>query len=382
MNASDVLSTPVDPRAEMIPAIQVPASNGYTDILNRKIAEGTRAAAGVIERIHTEAPKDQIVRLAAVKFTAEADGLGIGVGDDAYRPSRYALDQIAERVSVPSKYLRALVGTLSPGEQGDPESDVVVDAWQRELAAHTLTQHYSHEAGRGLVRSVKGQLRGWLSDRYRRLDSRPLVDTLVQESDKVGAIPMDGCATETRVALKVVIPRVMEPVPGEYLVYGVEWSNSDYGNGTNSIRAFALRVACLNGMTRENLLREIHLGGRLNEELGFSDRTYRLDTAASVSAVRDVVKGALGPVGMQSLTDKIQAAAAKPYSAKELARAVRNVPKATGQKIVEAYESQDVVNLPPGETAWRASNAVSWIARHAKDAEARLDLERLAGTLA
>ncbi len=65
----------------------------------------------------------------------------------------------------------------------------------------------------------------------------------------------------------------------------------------------------------------------------------------------------------------------------QLSSAAKTFPKATQRAILDAFGSQDVVNLPPGNTAWRASNAISWIARHAEDPEQRLDLERAAGSL-
>ena len=244
-----------------------------------------------------------------------------------------------------------------------------------------LSRHFSHDKGRVLVRSVRGTMRACLSDKYRRLDMRPLAEAMVEEAQKADAIPCDGLITDTRVALKIIHPEIIEPVPGEFMVYGVEWSTSDFGNGCNSIRAFALRAACLNGMTRENILRQIHLGSRFSDDVELSERTYQLDTKASVSAVRDVVRGALGPAGIDNMTSKIVGAASKTYSSKQLAAVLKNLPKAQAKSIVDAYESDDVINLPAGDNAWRASNAVSWIARHTADAEARLDLERVAGSL-
>ena len=70
-------------------------------------------------------------------------------------------------------------------------------------------------------------MRGWLSDRYRRLDSRPFFEALAEEAVRAGAVPVDGVVTETRVALKLVLPEILEPIPGEFLVIGGEWSNSD-----------------------------------------------------------------------------------------------------------------------------------------------------------
>jgi hypothetical protein len=350
-------------------------SNPYRNVLDNKIAAGARSAANVIERIHADVPTDQIAGVKALSFVSSVVGeasasFWVHVGENVYTMSDHALAQVAEKGGVPASYIKDMARAEGDGA-----------GWKRELAARVLGEHYSHAEGRVLARSVRGQLRGLLSDRYRRIDSRPLVDALATEAQSLGAVPVDGVATDTRVALKVILPDVIEPVPGEFLAYGLEWSTSDYGNGTHSVRAFALRVACLNGMTRENLLRQIHLGGKLHEEIAFSDRTHRLDTAASVSALRDVVRGTLSPRGVEAMSFAIRKAADKEYSAKQLATAVRALPKADQKSIVDAYESADVINLPPGNTAWRASNAISWVARHTEDAEKRLELERAAGTI-
>ncbi len=342
----------------------------YHAILQKKIDEGSKRAASVIEMIHTQQPVDVIAPTRALAFAAQAperNRVQVIVGDAMLSPSDYAIGQLAGRAGVPTQYLREMM----TGE-----------GWQRELATRILTDHFGNgKAERVLTRAVNGQLRGVLSDRFRRIDSRPLVDALATVAQGFGAVPVDGVVTETRCALKLLMPQIVEPVPGEYMVYGGEWSNSDYGNGTHSFRSFALRVVCLNGMTRENLLREIHLGGRLSENVSYSDRTHRLDTATSVSALRDVLRGALSPAGIESISEGVRALHAKKMSGAQLMTATKSAGKAAQKAISEAFESLDVINLPAGETAWRASNAVSWVARHTEDAEARLDLERLAGSI-
>lgn len=345
----------------------------YHAILQSKIDAGARRAASVIEEIHKNQPTDRIARTDKIGFGAAEQGPGgvgivVKVGDTELRPSDFALGQLAERAGMPTAYLRELATAAEP--------------WKRDLAAHALARHTANGAAeRVLVRSVGGQLRGWLSDRFRRLDSRPLVDALAAEAQALGAIPIDGTATETRVALKVLLPEVLEPIPGEFLVRGGEWSNSDYGNGVHGFRRFDLRVTCLNGATRENVLRQIHLGGRLGDDIQYSNRTLMLDTKASVSALRDVVRGVLGPASKDAFVESIKAAHAKKMGSAALKVATKNLDKKTQKAVVDAFESEDVINLPAGETVWRASNAISWIARHTEDAEKRLDLERAAGAL-
>jgi hypothetical protein len=367
-----VTNTPLEPATPTVTRLSddSPDAARYRAILQRQIDEGARRAADVITTIERDQPRDQIVRARAAGFdVAPTHGIRVRVADDWYQPTDFALGQIAGRAGVPLPYLRELAAPQSA-------------PWQHQLASEILGQHHSNAGDvRVLVRSVRGQLRGWVSDKYRRLDSRPLVDALASEARSAGAVPIDGVATETRVAIKVILPRILEPIPGEFLVYGGEWSNSDFGNGTHSFRTFALRVVCLNGMTRENLLKQVHLGARLSEEIEFSDRTHRLDTAASVSALRDVVRGALGPAGRDRMIEHIRAAHDRAMSKAQLSTATRTIPKQVQKSVVDAFESPDVINLPEGNTAWRASNAISWVARHTEDAELRLDLERAAGAL-
>jgi len=343
----------------------------HRDILNRKIVSGARSARHLLETIERDAPQDAIVRAGALSFSAAGGRLLVGFGSDCHSLSSFAMSQVAERAGVPHPYLAGLLGASADDDGG----------WRLELARDVLQRHYAHDPGRMLIRTVAGQVRGWLSDRFRRIDSRPLLEALSQEAASLGAVPVDGVVTETRLALKVLLPEILEPVPGEFVALGGEWSNSDFGNGTHSFRAFALRVVCLNGAVAENALRQVHLGARLHDDIELSAQTYRLDTLANASALRDVVRATLGPKGRDRLLGKIQQAHDTTFSGAQLATATRRLPKATAKTIADAFTGNDVVNLPPGNTAWRASNAISWVARATEDAEARLDLERLAGAV-
>jgi hypothetical protein len=345
------------------------AASGYRSILQHKIDEGARRAAELLTTIERDAPRDQILRMTAARFhLAPSGGLRVAVGSDLYEPTDFAVSQIAARVDIPLPYLRELTASAATD-------------WQRDLAITILGEHHRHNDGRVLVRSVSGQLRGWLSDRYRRLDSRPLIEALAEEATRAGAVPIDAVGTDTRVALKIVLPEILEPIPGEFLVYGGEWGNSDFGNGVHSFRMFALRVVCLNGMTAENVLKQVHLGGRLSDAIEFSERTHRLDTATSASALRDVVRAALSERRRDAFMDTIRAAHERSMSKAQLSQATRTLSKPVQKSIVDAFDSADVINLPPGHTAWRGSNAISWVARHTENAETRLDLERAAGAL-
>jgi len=53
--------------------------------------------------------------------------------------------------------------------------------------------------------------------------------------------------------------------------------------------------------------------------------------------------------------------------------------KHEADSVVEAYNSADTVNMPAGNSMWRLSNAISWVAGKTEDAERKLGISKLAG---
>jgi uncharacterized ParB-like nuclease family protein len=225
-------------------------------------------------------------------------------------------------------------------------------------------------------------MRGFLSSRYRRLDSRPLLEAFAIECQKINAVPIDGTVSDVRCSLKAIVPQIYEPLPGEVLAFGVEWHNSDYGAGTHAIRAFILRVWCLNGATLENSLAQIHLGRNISDEFDVSNRTYKLDTAASVSALRDVVSGVLMPHKIDAMCETIKKAHEQKVEWKNIKGSVgRKLLKGELELAQTAFDGPDVINLPPEKTLWRASNALSWVAGSSDNPDRKIELQRIAGEL-
>lgn len=360
--------------------------------LEQVIAVGKASGAATLERIRANVPHDDIVRAGAFRFVPRPDwtvedrtgkpivsGYNVqmqyGQNGSAFTLHKHAFGQLAERAGVPAAYLGELATST--------------ESWQQQLALRVLNDHM--HAGRGndrmLVRSVRGEVRGLLSDKYRRLDSFPLISAFAEECEKLGAAPAGdarhpaGYVSDTRVALKVILPTIFEPVPGEALAVGVEWFNSDYGAGKYGLRSFLLRLVCLNGAVREDDFSQVHLGGRLTDEIQYSDRTLRLDTAATESATRDHVRALLNPKRAEQSIAAIRSANEKGIDwAHARTRLGKALLKGELEAVKNAFEGPDCVNLPPAQTEWRLSNAVSWIAGATEDADRRLELERVAGS--
>jgi len=355
---------------------QAEANRIGRDILANQVKAKLASAVKLIEHVQSAIPEDAVVPAQRLAFRANGAGLVVGWDGTERRVHRHALSQLSERAGLPASFVNELA--------------TAPEAWRHELAAQVLNEHFHQprevrqedaSKKRFLVRSINGEARGFLSDRYRRIDSRPTLDAFVEECQKVGAQPYEGVVTDTRVSLRAIIPTVYQPFEGEILCFGAEWGNSDFGAAKHWMRTFMLRLWCTNGATMEDVLSQVHTGARLSDDYTFSERTYELDTQAQVSALRDVVRGALGPAKIDTNLALLREAHAREVDANAFMHSVSNRLNKTEQKLVkDAFNSADVINLPPGKTAWRASNALSWIANgEGVDPERKLDLQRLAG---
>lgn len=361
------------------------AANRARSIMEKKIADGRASAMRLLEHVHSSVPVDAVAKGAAFSFAASGDergGITLQLGQGAPMGiHRHARAQIASKAGIPGNYLTDLV--------------TAPEGWKRDLAAEILTKHFqqpTRSAGddvskaRMLVRAVGGdanrEVRAVLSDRYRRLDSRPLVDAFAAECHGLGAVPVEGTVTDTRIALKAFLPMVFEPVAHEVMCLGVEWSNSDFGAGKHALRAFVLRLWCTNNATMEDALSQVHLGQRLADGIDFSRRTYELDTRTSVSALRDTVRSLLSPAKVSELMATIKAADEKQVEWRNVQTLLqKRLLKEELKAAKDAFESNDVINLPAEKSIWRVSNAISWIAGKVEDEDRKLDLQRFAGEI-
>jgi hypothetical protein len=349
--------------------------------LTKLIDSGRSRAASVIEHVQAGQPEDRVAhgRALAFRYDAVSERLLVQVGNESRETfHRHALGQAAVRAGIPWSYVQHLQDQTIAGEA----AATMPAFWARDLLARNLNDLYHHMDARFLLRSVRGEVRGFLSDRYRRLDSRPIVEAYATACDRIGAVPIEGYVTDTKMAIKALLPRISEPVPNEVLAYGVVLENSDFGNGALSLRMFILRLWCTNYAIGEETLRQVHLGTRLENDVVFSDRTYRLDTATQASKVRDLVRRNLSTDAIARFDDAVRKANDDQVDPRKVGERLRKVlSKEEIGRVVETFNSPDVQNLPPGNTTWRLSNAISWVAGKLPDAERKLELMRLAGSV-
>ena len=346
-----------------------------THKLEQLIVQGRTKASEVVDHVMNHQPSDRLARGGELNFEpdAEANAVLIGYPDPhaatiRQRLHRHSIQQMAQTTDLPLKFIDGLQQSSEP--------------WARELLAHNLKTIFGNRFGKSryLLRSVHGEVRGFLSDRYRRLDSRPIIEAFATAVRQKGALPYDGYVTDTKVALQAIMPEVYEPIPGEMVAYGLSLENSDFGNGVLSVRAYLLRIWCSNLAITQEEMRQVHLGKRLDDSVLYSQRTYELDAETTVSALKDVVDAQLNADSLRRRMDSIRHANEQTVDAPSARDMLRKaLLKSESDAVIEAYNSPDTYNLPAGNTTWRLSNAISWIAGSTEDAERKLELMKIAG---
>jgi hypothetical protein len=358
------------------------AANRAREKMEGMFEYGRQKGTYIIEKVMREVPTDHLVKGKSLQFgnkiygqEEESEDFLMGVPDlcDKFPPlaiQKFAFGQVCSRANFPTKYAEYL---REPEQAG----------WGPQLLSENLNELYSHEDSKFLTRSYDGKLRGFLSDRYRRLDSRPLLESFVEESQKYGMVPIEGYSSETKVAMKALLPCVFEPVPNEVMCFGAMWENSDYGNGYHRIYAFAMRLWCTNYAITEVGFKQVHLGKRLTDDMNWSAQTHSLDTQATASQIRDVVNQSISPDSVNRFCEVIKAAnEAEIDSKKVISDLSKYLNKAEVSLVKDKFNEPDVVALPPGNTVWRMSNALSWVAGNKiADEERKLEVMKVAGVL-
>ena len=302
------------------------------------------------------------------------DSLTMNMPDGLFSLHDNAIGQLADRMGVPQRYLR----TLASGE-----------TWAKNLAAEILNEHSGWtQRTRVLVRTVGTQVRGVFSDSYRRLNSVEILTAFVQEASRQGAVISDAYMNDTKVWAETILPQpIVIPTAknGDVIIFaGARFSTSDYGDGAVDMRAFLLNGACLNGMVRESVMKQVHLGSKLPDNLQLSQRTYELDTRTTVSAVKDLTKGLFSRDNLMKKACEIQGASEIDVDFEhELKRLTRDggLLKSEGKEVEKILMRNDPEDgVQGGATLWKLTQAITAHARELTPERSR-ELHEISGAL-
>ena len=206
-----------------------------------------------------------------MQIALEEESKELGINDHAH-------SQIGSRLNIPRNYYKKMLQE-APG-----------------LLTENANHWLSANPERRMVRTMFGDARAFLSDRYHRIENDMIAEVVLPELAKIEEVSFESTAiTEKRMYIKAVTPKVQAKVVGDIVYSGVAISNSEVGAGAIKVEPLVYTLACTNGMILNDArYRAAHIGGRVGNDEAIahmlSDETIAADDSAILLKVRDVVR--------------------------------------------------------------------------------------------
>lgn len=355
--------------------------------VNSKIAQYEERTVATLDRYQgdVENLRDYIVPLGKggrIEYTANGHVnviessktvTGERTPDHVWTLHPHASEQLGERLGIPGTFVR---------------DQVAGSEWQRAAVADLLSAHTANtDRQRLLFRAVGDELRGVLSDQYKRLDSLRILRTVWEEATQAGAKPVDAHYTDTRMYAEFLNPQIVSiPTANNgvrHQAFGLRVQNSDFGDGALDVRFYMIEAVCFNGAVAQSAFRQVHLGSRLPDNLELSERTYRLETGATTSLVKDVTRNLLSTAKIREQIDAIQRASAQVIDIDaEMRKLTKGVlSKGEAEEVVRLLSnSREEDGLTGSATRFKLSQAIGSLAHKVTPTRAR-EMQELAGAL-
>src|SRR5215510_6476086 len=193
--------------------------------------------------------KDLFVPSSLMSFETDDGQCGVKIsekeGIQRYGITELARRQLAEKLKIPFAYFERMRSE------------------QPALLGQNVNTWLQSEDERRLVRTLDGQVRAVLSDRFRRLDNWDLAEHVLPILQRLDGARFESVElTDTRLYLKAVTARVQcELAVGDVVQAGVVVSNSEVGCGSLAVQPLLFCLRCKNGLIApDRALRKHHVG--------------------------------------------------------------------------------------------------------------------------
>lgn len=360
------------------------------------IHEGNIKAKGFFETLDANKPVDYTADVRGLRFDVDSeDQILVTFADkEKFTLHTHALNQMVAKTGILTQGVSTKMLDARGKAQARDGGIVVEERWGKELLLHNLHTIFSKSNKKALLRTVGREVRGFVSDRFNRLDCAPIFNAFAEEAHELGCVPIEPSekyhpifSQDIRNGFALFLPMVFEPVENEVMIVGLSILNSDFGGSPLTVGFIIVRLWCTNMAYRQDCLRKIHLGATLPDDIEMSIETFEANTKAMACNVRDVVKGMLGPARVNNELDMILKASQETVDPKLIFGNLRRgglLNKGETARVIEVYNQPDIVMLPPGQNRWRASSAISLFANELEaegKKERAIEVRQVAGKL-
>ena len=293
-----------------------------------------------------------------------------GINDNAHK-------QIASRLGIPYAYYQRM-------RQSYPK-----------LLAENVNGWFEKEPDTRMLRTMNGNARAFLSNRYRRIDNLELMQAVYPVLQEMDGVEVKSCeVTDNHLYLQIISNKVTtEVAKGDIVQAGFIISNSEVGYGAVSVQPLVYRLVCTNGLiAKENSHRRYHIGKNVEQEDNyelFSDNTKILDDMAYFAKVQEIVRMAVDETKFNQHVIAMQRAIGIPINPMVITPVVEELckthplGKTEQEMVVQNFLLGD--NYDGGHIAhfnqFGLANAITKTANQVESYERAIDLERIGGAV-
>ena len=317
-----------------------------------------------------EAKEDFISDTRQIRFTGfDGQTPCLELDDDRFKINDICHRQIGDRTNIPAKYY----------DKMREESTA--------LLAMNVNHWFQNNHARRMVRTLDGNARAFLSDRYQRIDNEHVAEMVLPVlMDTPGLRVVSTEITERRLYIKAVNERVRQDVKvNDTVEAGVMITNSEIGAGALVITPIIHRLVCLNGMVvNDGKFRRNHVGAQARTDDAvykmLSDETLKADDNAILLKARDVVKASLDEAMFSQTVEKMKAAT----EGVQLEDPIKGVEKlAKTMNLHQSEQTSVLTELIKGGDLSRYGmlNAVTRMAQDVDSYDRSTELEEIGGNI-
>lgn len=298
------------------------------------------------------------------RLTMEVNG-----GEEAFGINDVAHGQIAQKLGIPGKYYNRL------------------RAEHPDLLSTNVNALFKREPSKRLVRTLDGNARAFLSERYGIVfDNALVLNSALPTLLDMPELTFRGLAlTERRLYVQAVWPKLEAEVKvGEPVQAGVIISNSEVGCGSFSVEQLIFVLGCLNGQTYGHSIRRAHVSRRIEEDniqSFYSRDTVQADIKAFTLKVRDVVKNAFDKEAFETEIKLLQECTERKIPKGKVESTIEEIVDRAG---IYQQEKDDFLErvIEGGDLSqWGLAQAATSMANNTLDYDRVIELERIGGKI-
>ena len=297
-----------------------------------------------------------------------------------------AHNQLAQYLGVPKAFYDGLQTTPDIADPNDPTQplyDTLINGLLRSRREDTR-----------LVRTLYGEARGFLSDRYRQMDNLEILTRLLPVIQKLPAVDWTASSlqvTDQKMYLQlvdtskpVVIQSGTHNRMSDVLQRGVIISNSEVGLGSFSVQPLVFRQVCSNGLViTEYAQRKFHVGGKNNSDAGvvWQSDTQRARNETTILEMRDLMLTAMSDDFLDKIAARAQGAADQQIKGTQVVNAITNVTERFRLTQDERSNVESTFFEGGDLSLWGLVNAITRTAQDVPSYDRSVELQGIGGNL-